>query len=120
MASPDATTIARKRFRIAGVVQGVGFRPFVYNLASRLGLAGFVKNDAAGVVVEAEGREEDLARLGTALRAEAPPAARVETVIETDLPPTRERGFVIAASDAGDAATSVSYTHLTLPTIYSV
>lgn len=108
MAPPRTTTLARKRFRITGVVQGVGFRPFVYNLASRLHLAGFVKNDAAGVVAEAEGREEDLARFAAALRAEAPPAARVEDVVVTDLTPCGESGFVIAESDAGTAATLVS------------
>ena len=45
----------RRRFRVKGVVQGVGFRPFVHGLARRHGLAGFVLNDGEAVVIEAEG-----------------------------------------------------------------
>ena len=47
--------VERRRYRVTGIVQGVGFRPFVYGLAGRYGLGGFVLNDGAGVVVEAEG-----------------------------------------------------------------
>src|SRR3954447_7255402 len=54
-------TLERTRLRIRGVVQGVGFRPFVHRLAERHGLAGFVFNDADGVVVEVEGDGEALA-----------------------------------------------------------
>ena len=55
----------RRRFRVRGVVQGVGFRPFVHGLAGRHGLAGFVLNDGDGVVIEAEG---DVARRSTRSR----------------------------------------------------
>ncbi len=58
----------RRRFRVTGVVQGVGFRPFVYGLARRLGLAGFVLNDGDGVVIEAEGDPDALDALARGLR----------------------------------------------------
>jgi acylphosphatase len=58
---------ARVRIRVEGIVQGVGFRPFVHALAHRLGLAGFVGNDARGVVVEVEGGPAAVARFRAAL-----------------------------------------------------
>src|SRR5919202_6755331 len=69
--------VERRRLRISGVVQGVGFRPFVYGLARRHGLGGFVLNDGRGVVIEAEGEPTALEGFTAALRAEAPPLARV-------------------------------------------
>jgi hydrogenase maturation protein HypF len=68
------------RLHITGVVQGVGFRPFVYRLAHRLGLQGAVWNDGAGVVIEAVGSAAALERLLHGLRAEAPPAAVIERI----------------------------------------
>jgi hydrogenase maturation protein HypF len=88
----------RRRFRVSGVVQGVGFRPFVHGLASRFSLAGFVLNDGEGVVVEAEGLPEALDSLATALRDEAPPLARVESVVAEPLAATGEDGFEIRLS----------------------
>lgn len=90
----------RRRLRVTGVVQGVGFRPFVHGLASRLGLAGFVLNDGAGVVVEAEGDAAALDALERGLRDEAPPLARVESVTGVALAPLGENGFRIDASAA--------------------
>ncbi|MBD0291605.1 MAG: carbamoyltransferase HypF [Thermoleophilia bacterium] len=88
----------RRRYRVAGIVQGVGFRPFVYGLARGHGLAGFVLNDGGGVVVEAEGEQERLDAFGLALREEAPALARVHSVTVERLPPGGARGFAIAAS----------------------
>ena len=65
----------RLRIEITGIVQGVGFRPFVHNLAGRLGVAGWVANDGHGVVIEAEGETAAVAAFLAALRAEAPPLA---------------------------------------------
>lgn len=89
----------RSRVRVEGVVQGVGFRPFVYALALRCGVAGFVGNDGLGVVIEAEGSDEAVARLVDALRSEAPPLARVDRVISERVPALGQTGFSIAASD---------------------
>ncbi len=90
--------VSRRRFRIRGVVQGVGFRPFVYGLAVRHGLRGFVLNDGDGVVVEAEGDEATLARFADALRSEAPGLARVDEVVADSLAPSGEGEFRIVAS----------------------
>ncbi len=103
-----ATTIVRKRLRVTGVVQGVGFRPHVYNLASRLGLAGFVLNDGAGVVVELEGPPEVVAEFVTQLQAAPPPRARLDAVEEEEVAPAGEDAFVIKESVPGAAATLVS------------
>jgi hydrogenase maturation protein HypF len=90
---------------VRGVVQGVGFRPFVFALAARHGLAGFVLNDGEGVIAEAEGSPADLDAFAAALSAEAPPLARVESVTSEPLPPHGDSRFEIAASvGAGGAA----------------
>jgi hydrogenase maturation protein HypF len=70
----------RRKITVQGVVQGVGFRPFVYRLASRLGLGGTVRNDTTGVVIDVEGEAASLETFLQALVAEAPPLARVERV----------------------------------------
>jgi hydrogenase maturation protein HypF len=92
------------RARVTGVVQGVGFRPYVYGLATELGLAGYVLNDADGVLLEVEGPavEAFLARLPT----EAPPLAAIESVEHERVPDRREDGFAIQSSLGGrpDAA----------------
>ncbi len=93
---------------MTGVVQGVGFRPHVYNLASRLGLAGFVLNDGAGVVVELEGPPEVVAEFVTQLQAAPPPRARLDAVEEEEVAPAGEDAFVIKESVPGAAATLVS------------
>ncbi|GII00151.1 carbamoyltransferase [Planobispora takensis] len=66
--------------RAEGLVQGVGFRPFVYGLAVRLGLAGCVGNDADGVFVEAEGAPERIEEFLVALERDAPPLARIDRI----------------------------------------
>jgi len=69
-----------KKVSIRGVVQGVGFRPFVFNLAERLGVGGWVLNNSGGVEIEAEGLPETLASFVAALQAEAPPRAWIESL----------------------------------------
>ncbi len=93
--------LTRTRVRVEGIVQGVGFRPFVHALAGRLGLAGLVGNDAGGVFVEVEGASERVERFLEALAAEAPPLAVIERVTATPLAPTGISGFAIAPSQAG-------------------
>ena len=90
--------LTRRRFRVTGVVQGVGFRPFVYGIAVRHGLGGFVLNDGEGVLVEAEGDGAALDAFAEALRAEAPGLARVEEVVAEQLDSRGEREFTIVAS----------------------
>lgn len=91
----------RQRLRIDGIVQGVGFRPFVYRLASELALAGFVLNDSRGVLVEIEGTPDLVDAFGHRLRAECPPLARIVGIEAISLPADGSSGFVIAHSDDG-------------------
>ena len=71
----------RLAVRVKGIVQGVGFRPFVYRLARQNSLTGFVFNDDEGVLLEIQGEQDSLAKMTAALRTEAPPAASVTAVI---------------------------------------
>ena len=88
----------RRRVQVAGVVQGVGFRPFVYGLAHRHGLAGFVRNDAQGVVVEVEGEPKKLDLFAAELVAQTPPLARITALETSKIEPRGEREFVIETS----------------------
>ncbi len=81
-------------------MQGVGFRPFVFGLARRHGLAGFVLNDGRGVVIEAEGRPDALDAFAVALRTDAPSLARVDAVAAEQLPARGDRAFTIEPSAA--------------------
>ena len=96
-------TLARVRARVDGTVQGVGFRPHVFRLASALALAGWVRNDEHGVVVEVEGEPGAIDAFLHRLAAEAPPLARVERVRREPLPACGEAGFRIVASDGAGA-----------------
>lgn len=73
-------TQVRQRVMVTGVVQGVGFRPFVHRIATELGLAGFVGNDSGAVFLEVQGRPVSVAEFGRRLRAEAPPLAWITDV----------------------------------------
>src|ERR687886_536678 len=99
----QSVTGERRRVRVRGIVQGVGYRPFVYGLALELGLAGWVLNDAAGVVADVQGRPEDLDAFCRRLATDAPPTAVVEDVDWARLEPQPGAGFVIAASTEGEA-----------------
>ena len=91
-------TRSRVRLRIQGVVQGVGFRPFVYRLATSEQLCGFVRNDAAGVEIEIEGGSESLARFHEQLQRNPPLLARIETIQSTSLCTVGDNSFRIVAS----------------------
>ncbi|QMU77797.1 carbamoyltransferase HypF [Streptacidiphilus sp. PB12-B1b] len=99
----------RRRVTVRGVVQGVGFRPFVYTLATGLGLAGHVTNSAEGVLVEVEGDRRAVDAFCARIGAEAPPLAVVESVQHDEVAPAGGTGFTILASrGGGPAATLVS------------
>jgi hydrogenase maturation protein HypF len=93
------TSNVRTSIRVEGVVQGVGFRPFVYSLAIRLGLAGWVGNDVDGVFAEVEGPAGHIRDFLAALERDAPPLARVERVSAQPMSPDGRPGFAIVASD---------------------
>ncbi len=93
--------MSRVRLRVRGTVQGVGFRPFVYRLARRHGLGGWVRNDAGGVVLEAAGETAALDAFRRSLETEAPPLARIAAVEAEDLAPADLPPFFIDASRSG-------------------
>jgi len=92
----------RRKITVQGVVQGVGFRPFVYRLASRLGLGGTVRNDTTGVVIDVEGEPASLDTFLQALVAEAPPLAVIERVAAERKPIHHDTTFAIEKSEAQD------------------
>jgi hydrogenase maturation protein HypF len=91
----------RTAVRVEGVVQGVGFRPFVHALATSLGLTGLVGNDLDGVFAEVEGPAAAVSEFLRRLERDAPPLARIERVTTRAVMPRRSAEFVIAVSDAG-------------------
>lgn len=98
--------LERRAIDIRGVVQGVGFRPFVHGLATRLHLVGFVANRGGRVEVEVEGDPEALAEFERELRASAPPLARIESLVARDVAARGEPDFRIHPS-RGDASPAV-------------
>ena len=98
----------RERLRVRGVVQGVGFRPFVYRQARRFGLLGYVLNDGQGVLIEVQGPLHALADFRHAVEHETPPLARVEELRAVGLPLVDdEQDFVIRPSGKATGSTLV-------------
>jgi hydrogenase maturation protein HypF len=94
----------RRRIEVGGIVQGVGFRPFVWRLAGRLALDGFVRNTGSGVVIEIDGEPDSLDRFEAALCDEAPPLARIDTVVRQQIALVEgDAGFVISESSVGES-----------------
>jgi hydrogenase maturation protein HypF len=91
----------RRQIAVEGVVQGVGFRPFVHSLASRFDLAGFVRNRVGGVLIEVEGDAQALDLFLTELTNRPPPLARIDHLSWERQPPQGGRHFHIEPSDAG-------------------
>ena len=102
-----ALALLSKHIRVTGIVQGVGFRPFVWRLAQQLNLSGWVRNDAQGVEILAQGSQPGLAELLQRLSTDAPPLARVDKVQAQDLAAEPFSVFSIIASQSGQAATAI-------------
>jgi hydrogenase maturation protein HypF len=106
----------RRKALVCGVVQGVGFRPFVYRLALEEGLAGFIGNDTDGVTIEIEGPADCVEAFLGRLRAEAPPLARIDSVAVSELTATGDAGFRIVASEVlGRVSTGIPADAATCP-----
>ncbi len=114
MAQPTTVTVASaprvvcRRIRVRGQVQGVGFRPHVWRLARELGLVGWVRNDAQGVEIEAQGSLAAVDALVERLRREPPPLARIAVLETRNEAPEQRVAFVIEASRGGTVTTSVT------------
>ena len=111
--TPDSASLhpsygIQRRLRVTGIVQGVGFRPYVWHLAHSLNLSGWVRNDAAGVEILVEGEHIHIEAFTRRLPEEIPPLARVRELSWDDAPHTGEHtGFAITESGAGRAATLI-------------
>ncbi len=104
------TAATRRRLRICvrGVVQGVGFRPFVYTCAAALTLTGTVRNDSSGAVIEVEGAAGDLDDFIARLTNSAPPLAVVESIETCEVPVVGGTGFSIADTSRSDGGRTLA------------
>ena len=93
----------RRAIDVAGIVQGVGFRPYVFRLATERGLAGYITNTAAGVSIEVQGARAAVDDFVVRLPQEAPPLARITGVAVRELPCNGDAEFRIVASRRGEA-----------------
>src|ERR1700723_494777 len=98
MATPHTASATRKHVQVRGVVQGVGFRPFVYKLAQSLSLTGYVYNSSAGVTIEVEGTPFALDRFAEALQRDPPALAEVKAIRSVEMEPVGDRRFSILGS----------------------
>jgi hydrogenase maturation protein HypF len=104
----EGRELLRRGVMVCGIVQGVGFRPFVYRLATEEGLAGSIGNDTDGVSIEVEGPPQKIEAFLSRLRIETPPLARIDSVAPRDLPPIGEKGFRILSSNVtGQVSTGI-------------
>ncbi|WP_348261095.1 carbamoyltransferase HypF [Telmatobacter sp. DSM 110680] len=115
--TPDPrVAFERVGVRVSGVVQGVGFRPFVYRLASEETLSGLIGNDTDGVTIELEGTPAHIEAFLTRLTSETPPLARIDSVITRKIAPNGESGFRIVASEVlGRVSTGIPADAATCP-----
>jgi hydrogenase maturation protein HypF len=95
----SVASATRVRVRVSGTVQGVGFRPHVYRLATDAGLGGWVLNDERGVLLEVEGDPFAVEHFLARMAPEAPPLARIESVAAEPVAPLGEHGFQIVQSE---------------------
>ncbi|HEB64178.1 MAG TPA: carbamoyltransferase HypF, partial [Chloroflexi bacterium] len=105
-----------EHFHIDGIVQGVGFRPFVYRLATERGLSGWVRNNSRGVDIEVSGDPSQLESFARALREQAPPLAQITAITRRSIPFDSFGGtFVIVHSEDEGGFTLVSPDVATCP-----
>ena len=97
-AAPGSPALAAAELHLSGVVQGVGFRPFVHRMALRHGVSGSVRNEAGSVRIVAEAAPEALDAFARSLVEEAPPLARIDRFDRAEAEPTGIRDFRVAAS----------------------
>ncbi len=97
-------SLLRKAIDVSGIVQGVGFRPFVYRLANQCTLSGFITNTPAGVTIEVEGTPEEIEKFLQRLPREAPPLAKLTAISDRDIDTRGDQNFRIVATTLGQTA----------------
>jgi hydrogenase maturation protein HypF len=98
----------RYALAIRGIVQGVGFRPFLYREAARHHLAGFVQNTSFGVYLEVEGTAASCEAFFVVLETSAPPLSKITSIERNEIPVTGEQGFTIHSSEPGERRALIS------------
>ncbi len=91
----------RKQIQVRGIVQGVGFRPFVYKLAKSLGLTGYVFNSSAGVTIEIEGGGSELDEFLSTLKDDPPQLAEIAQITVSDIEAARRHGLFYSYQPGG-------------------
>ena len=100
-------TFLSKRVTIRGMVQGVGFRPFIFNLANRLSLKGDVSNTSFGVLINIEGRAGDIESFYDLISSKCPPLALITDISIQDIPLKKFNDFSISPSSTGNDKTGM-------------
>jgi hydrogenase maturation protein HypF len=95
------------RIKIQGIVQGVGFRPYIYNLAKRLDISGTVRNTSSGVIIEATSSPDVLETFYNQIQSFAPRLSRIDTICREPITPFEYPGFTILESDIFPGAYSL-------------
>ena len=98
----------RRRIEVSGIVQGVGFRPYIYRLATSKNLTGMVRNTSAGATIEVQGLSENVQGFLKQLPLDAPPLARIENLAVSEIPCNGDREFRILGSQGGEVRTLIS------------
>jgi hydrogenase maturation protein HypF len=100
--------VERVRVEVEGIVQGVGFRPFIYRLAARYGISGWVRNTPGGVLLEGEGEQSSLSAFLHDIGAQAPPLSVISSLRSEMIAATGETGFLILSSSGGENVAQIS------------
>lgn len=96
----------RLKFVIKGIVQGIGFRPYIYNLAKKYNITGFVKNSASGVIIEAQSSKQTLEIFLTQIKHNPLPLSRIDEITRTQVLLQADETFLIIDSDLGEGKTT--------------
>ena len=97
----------RKEIQISGIVQGVGFRPYVYRLATNRNLGGNISNTSAGVTIEIQGPPELVEDFVSRLPEEAPALAQITRLQVREMPCKQDRFFEILSSDSSEPVSAL-------------
>ena len=98
-AEPAVSTVSARRLLVRGVVQGVGFRPFVHRMASKHGLTGWVRNEAGSVHIHVQGDQAAIPAFVRHLHDQAPPLARIDSLEERPATASELSSFRVVSSD---------------------